>query len=557
MERFLQTNTLSGKSHGRMLKEDFMKIKKIHLKDYKRFHDLTIDLGQTPQKIIALVGPNGCGKSSVFDAFLFLNNSYNQIGNTGYKDYTYHSLEQKPNYNYQNITIEFDEGNFDDVRNKLQINGKENTIFTFRSPYRYNSNLKLTQSIAVSELRLNSYGASCASSIDDRMEENYRRLQIKYNKYLYEYDARPSEAKTHIISELNSSIQNCLNLQIDNLGNIEDSKGTLYFTKKDSTIPFEFNVLSAGEKEVIDLLLDLYLRKDEYTDSIYIIDEPELHLNTSIQRSLMKEIDKLVPDNCQIWIATHSIGFLRSLQEEFRTKSQIIEFSSENNWAKEKYILEPIIPSRNKWKDIFSTALDDLTNLISPKTIVYCEGRYEPTSNHEERGLDAIVYNTIFNESYPDVLFVSSGGNTEPEQRSEIALTIISKIYKDIEILVLKDRDMASGKNTTANDRLIYLQNNPKNHRILKRWEIENYLYDKEVLNAYCQDNGLVFDSSYYDSIVTDIENQNLKDMTGRIKKSCNIISNINAEVFKKNLAKYVTPNTKAYKDLYSSIFEK
>ena len=46
-----------------------MRIKTVKLLDFKRFDDLSIDLGSTPQKIIALVGPNGSGKSSVFDAF--------------------------------------------------------------------------------------------------------------------------------------------------------------------------------------------------------------------------------------------------------------------------------------------------------------------------------------------------------------------------------------------------------------------------------------------------------------------------------------------------------
>ena len=47
-----------------------MYIKKIRLVDYKRFHDLTIDLGDNPKRIVALVGPNGCGKSSIFDAMI-------------------------------------------------------------------------------------------------------------------------------------------------------------------------------------------------------------------------------------------------------------------------------------------------------------------------------------------------------------------------------------------------------------------------------------------------------------------------------------------------------
>ena len=50
-----------------------MFIKKIQMVGYKRFFDLTIDLGEKPKRIVALVGPNGCGKSSVFDAMLCLN----------------------------------------------------------------------------------------------------------------------------------------------------------------------------------------------------------------------------------------------------------------------------------------------------------------------------------------------------------------------------------------------------------------------------------------------------------------------------------------------------
>ena len=86
-----------------------MRIKTIQLKGYKRFYDLTIDLMENPKRIIALVGPNGCGKSSVFDGMFFVNNAYNHIGNTNQKDYNYHSLEHTPGYNYQNVSINFSE----------------------------------------------------------------------------------------------------------------------------------------------------------------------------------------------------------------------------------------------------------------------------------------------------------------------------------------------------------------------------------------------------------------------------------------------------------------
>lgn len=533
-----------------------MRIKKIQLKKgYKRFHDLTIDLGDDPKKIIALVGPNGCGKSSVMDGLLYITNAHGRIGNQNQKDYMYHSMNQESDYNWQNISVEFTSGDFQAVMSQKAELNKQRTIFSFRSPYRYNSHLKVTESQATSEIKLNNYGATTTSDLDDKMVENYRRLYIRYNNYLNQNDCKPSEAKSKIIGDLNNSLKNCLELEIVSIGNIEANQGTLYFTKIDHPKKFEFNVLSSGEKEVVDILLDLYLRQDEYKDTVFLIDEPELHINTSIQKRLLLEIDKLIGPDCQIIVATHSIGFLRALQDELKNDCQIIQFKKGINWASTTQTLIPIKKTLSKWKEIFETALDDLTGLVSPKRIIYCEGKDKPGSNGLEKGFDAKVFNNIFGEKYHDALFISSGGNTELDQRSGIALAIMTKVFSDIEILVLKDRDVSSGKPNTENDRQIYLQNNPQHFRILKRFEIENYLFDKEVLKKYCNENRLIFNETEYDIFVTNIIDQNLKDETGRIKNICGIVTSISSETFKLTLSQYMTENMDCFKELEECIF--
>lgn len=537
-----------------------MRIKSLRLKNgYKRFHDLTIDLGEQPKKIVALIGPNGCGKSSVLDGLLYLNNVHGQIGDKSSKDYSYHSLAGQPGFTHENIEVNFVEGTFQQVRSRRAQAGSENTIFSFRSPYRYNSTLKVTQSKATSEIRLNNYGATTTADIDDKMEQNYRRINVLFNRHLRDNPSTATydSAKAKIIGDLNASLTSCLDLEITSIGDIEDGKGTFFFKKKDHAAEFEFDVLSSGEKEVVDLLVDLYLRRDSYTESIFLIDEPELHINTSIQRSLLVEINRLVPRNCQLWITTHSIGFIRALQDEVNNDCQIIHFPPGTEWASTAQSLVPMNKTIKDWSLIFKTALDDLSGLVSPRTIVYCEGRDQPGYGGSERGFDAKVLNNIFGSKYGTTLFVSSGGNTELDQRSGVAFAILTKVFTDVEILVLKDRDVSSGRENNENDRQVYLRSHPPNFRIMKRWEIENYLFDKEVLRSYCLANALTFNEEAYDAFMTDIDNQNVKDEVNRIKNFCGITTSINPEYFKISLSGHFSEDMDAFKELEACIFER
>ena len=413
------------------------------------------------------------------------------------------------------------------------------------------------QTRATSAIARNDYGASTTSDLDDKMEENYRRLHADYNRHLEETDSRPSEARAKIIGDLNDSLKRCLDLEIASLGNIEASQGTLYFTKPDHAKPFEFNVLSSGEKEVVDILLDLYLRKRDYDDTVFLLDEPELHINTAIQRRLLVEVNRLIGPNCQLWVATHSVGFLSALQEDLKDQAQVVHFRGGLPYASTDITLKPIRPTPQVWRDIFETALNDLAKLVSPRRIIYCEGRAGPGPCGRERGLDAQVPNEVFAASHPSTQFISSGGNTELDQRSAIALSILSKVFPSVEIWVLKDRDIVSGRRATEQDRQRYLKENEDTHRVLKRFEVENYLFDEEVLKAYCASEGLTFDAARYGTLAGNIVDDDVKQLTGAIKKVCGIDTSIWPERFKLNLAKVIKPGMAVYEELEACIFQR
>lgn len=538
-----------------------MKVSKVTIKDFKRFKDLTLDLGEKPAKIIALVGTNGCGKSSVLDAFIACGKDCGgRIGDFSTPGIFYRTDNRNVR---QLISIDYLDNDGNTINNdelyynhEFYKNNRE-VIFSFRSPYRYNTKLNITETKATEPIEKNSDGASCSLNLDSKVENNYRRLLGFYNGVMIEDDIKPSEARVKVIRLLNESVKNCLDLEIVDLGNVESGNGTLSFKKSDSDITFSFDSLSAGEKEVVDILLDLFLRREKYENSIFLLDEPELHINTAVQRKLIIEIDKLIGDGGQIWIATHSIGFLRAFQEELSGKCQIIHFEDNMRFASETITLTPIANNRTTWKSIFSTALDDLTGLIAPNRIIYCEGRAEPRRDGSERGLDAQVLNNIFNTEYPDTVFVSSGGNTELDQRSEIALAILGKVFPDMEILVFKDRDMASGKLVSESDRTEYLAHKDERFRVMKRWEIENYLFDEEVLRKYCVLNEKEFDEAKYKQNFTDLINSDVKSKFSLIKSICSISTPISSDNFKINLSKLITSDMSVYKELKSCIFDR
>lgn len=526
-----------------------MRVTTVKLVGFKRFDDLTIDLGPTPKKIVALIGPNGCGKSSIFDGFEQQLQSMRSYGSESVEFYSkllfYDDDYRKEQYKaQQTVNVTFGPGT---------LNRKS---FYIRTSYRFTPKINVTRIEQTPDILDSGDEPISTIALDQRLLSNYKRLLGMAYEEFDKGLKTGNQAREELIGQINNILSNILDVQISSLGNLSAGKGEFYF-KKDNTTDFPYANLSSGEKEVIDIVIDLVVKSKEYTETVYCIDEPELHLNTAIQRKLLVEINRLIPDNCQLWVATHSIGFIRALQNELKDDCQILDFSEKDYFIGTKTI-KPIVPNRRNWMRIFETALDDLTDLVAPNRIVYCEGKDIPGPDGIEKGLDARIYENVFSAACPDTVFVSSGGNTEPDQRSDIAIRILSKVFKGLEIWVLKDRDMASGESLDESGRQLYLDNNKFHHRVLKRWELENYLFDKEILLKYCEStDGLEFDETAYDEFVTDINNQNVKDEISRIKNFCGIKTSISEDKFKLNLSKHITEETEVYKELRECIFNR
>jgi hypothetical protein len=94
---------------------------------------------------VALVGPSVSGKSNFLEGPLRLNNIHQLIGNKNGKDHEHLSLSAQPGLAHGNTEVGFVLEAFQEVRARRRDARLENTIFSFCSPYRYNSTLKGTQ----------------------------------------------------------------------------------------------------------------------------------------------------------------------------------------------------------------------------------------------------------------------------------------------------------------------------------------------------------------------------------------------------------------------------
>ena len=452
-----------------------MRLKNAHLIRFKRFKNLKIIELPPEAKLIVLLGPNGCGKSSLFDSFQrFLK-----------VDKFYGMGEDLRRY-YQQSTIEADTTNHNvDLKfhDKVTFTTHDfkKSLYT-RTSYRHDPSFNNPSIEQPGEI-LDKHYVIRQIDTDKTVQENYKRIIWQLVSKVTTPGLTTDQIMMDTIGKLQESMHNVFgDLSLDNLVSPGET-GTFTFSKGKSK-HFLYESLSAGEKAAFDLLLDIIVKKKSFNDSLYCIDEPEIHLNTRIQGKLLKEVYDLVPECSQLWLATHSIGMVRAAQEIHANNPQYVVFldlgfnpdGRPRNYD-EPQIIKPSNLSRNFWSQHYSVALDDLATLLAPSQIVFCEGSTE----NSDLALDEACYNRIFAQEFPETQFISVGSVTNVENRMNDLLPILKKIGTSTKLLRFRDRDSLTPEEIEEK----------KNNgiRVMSSRNLETLLLSDEVLMKLCHVN--------------------------------------------------------------------
>ena len=457
-----------------------MRLKSAHIKDFKRFVELKICNLPSNAKLIVLLGPNGCGKSSLFDAF-------QKVGNL-------HKLREEDRRYYERTTANNSEIQLDFHDSDPTSTYDPKRSLYVRSAYRNDPSFRNT-SISQEKDVLNRRAVSRMIDTDETVRDNHERILWRLLGKVTTPGLKTDEIMEETIGDLQKSMETIFeDVRLDALVSAQDT-GTFTFTKGSSR-NFLYENLSAGEKAAFDLLLDVVVNRAAFDNSLYCLDEPEAHLSTKVQGKILNELCRLVPENSQLWLATHSMGMVRmALEIRDKRPEDVVfldmGFRPNGEWRDydKPQTIEPADPDYAFWSRHYAVALDDMAELIAPDRIVLCEGGEGEGAKRAKRAkrakgdgppLDESCYNKIFAREFPLTRFISVGGATDVEK--PMLLLALEKIIRGVSIIRFRDRDDLTNEEIEIK--------RGEGIRVMSERNIESMLLSDGVLSRLCVSHG-------------------------------------------------------------------
>lgn len=224
---------------------------------------------------------------------------------------------------------------------------------------------------------------------------------------------------------------------------------------------FDFESLSSGEREVVNIAFDFLLRQPR--DCIVFFDEPELHLHPELSYKLLRTLRSIGERN-QFVLSTHSPEVISS------SLDQSVIFIAPSKETSEGAFINQAIPVTES--DETNQALRLLGQSIGivalGKRIVLIEG--------EESSLDKQTYGSIIGEQMADLVLVPSGGKHLIESFDKVYEAVLDRTLWGVEFFMVCDGDSSP----PASDAAEKAQSGGRLRR-LSKYHLENYFLDEDV----------------------------------------------------------------------------
>ena len=298
-----------------------MKIKNLHIKEFKGLRDISINFEKNdePLDLVVLAGSNGSGKTRVLESILqyFQDHiQYNYRGNSN-KIEIYFEEKEKICRNNVGDEMELYEGlksfsyhEIDNPRNEKHIKIKKELNILPKIiyvPTEINfQKMNTASTTLVQEYNfINIVNTNLIKDIPSYIATKMISAMLK-NK-----NEKVGDVQKKVFNEINEIFENLsIDVKVEDIS--QDGRNITLFTNS-SGDEFDINELSSGEKQLFLRTLAIKMLNPE--NSIILIDEPELSLHPKWQQRIV-DVYRKIGKNNQIIIATHSPHILGSVRKE-------------------------------------------------------------------------------------------------------------------------------------------------------------------------------------------------------------------------------------------------
>jgi predicted ATP-binding protein involved in virulence len=339
-----------------------MRIKKLELKNFRGFEELTIDFPEGESGLAVFVGVNGSGKTSILEAIAFLLQSFvfDVFGVTSKNPIQISHADIHVNAEQASLTIDKADMHIGEFSRSTRWTYQINFVGIVKSKHTEHLGESIQRMLSRNDLInlpiLAYYGTNRVleeeSSIQERFvspqAETYSdafRKKLNFSTFIHwfieqtniennlkiekqDFDITNPKLDTvrrammRFLEYFPSSSFSDIRVGVSKLTSKLSTKQTLLVSKDNQ--PFAISQLSEGERMMLMVIFDISYRlavanpslEDSLSGSgIVLIDELDLHLHPSWQRKVVEALHRTFP-NIQFILTTHSPQVLSNVPTE-------------------------------------------------------------------------------------------------------------------------------------------------------------------------------------------------------------------------------------------------